>query len=80
MYSLPVKRADLAGVDGLLRAGRWPLSHSSSVKFVRVGAVDLEHEAHRVAHLGEQRDPALEVGAGEQLVEAARPRSVCFAL
>ena len=28
-----------------------------------------EHEAHRVAHLGEQGDLALEVGAGEQLLK-----------
>ena len=72
MYSLPVK------------ARTWPASTASlslsialrqlvGGEVVGVGAVEHEHEAHRVAHLREQGDLALEVGAGEQLVEAARP-------
>ncbi len=67
--------ASAAGVEEE-PVGRWTTPSScrtptpSSEKSAGVGADDLEHEAHGVAHLGEQGDPALEVGAGDQLLEA----------
>ena len=46
------------------------LAQSSSSNLLRVGADHREQEGHGVAHLGEQRDPALELVTGEQLLEA----------
>ncbi|MFN8194804.1 MAG: hypothetical protein U0R80_11050 [Nocardioidaceae bacterium] len=64
-----VERADLAVRDRLAEGldGVVPVV---LVEVVGVAAGDLDHEGHRVAHLGEQRDAPLEVGSGQQLGEA----------
>ena len=69
MYSLPVKRRTWPSLTACCSRSI-ALVPLGVGELARVGADDLEHEAHRVAHLGEQGDPALEVGAGEQLLEA----------
>src|SRR6478735_7030462 len=63
------ERADLTGVDDLLE----PVDRRAPLRvgeLVGVGPGHLQHERHRVPHLREQRDAALEVLAGQQLLEA----------
>ena len=70
MYSLPVKARTWPLLDDPLQLVDRVVPLGLG-EVVGVGTDDAEHEPHRVAHLREQRDPALEVLPGEQLLEAA---------